>query len=289
MANKIFPSNERQGPDELLVNGPTIGKNRGPAVGVIPGNSIKTTAGRRLQRLGSRLLQPVIETYRLLPWTTRHTLKAGVNLFAVLYIFLTVPFRLAFYYDPYATTDIEGVNQWTEELTVFAVADGIADVFGLFQFVSFYRAWKHALGQLTSSIKSERKNNVHEPVRANSTNMLARTPSLRKRRGKTRWTIATINAFSSMKEGVVEKLLSRRKNAGDFFADSCLLFPEQYDQQAVAKTFCEVYVLAKTKFDDALAEYYREGVIKLSAMGILWLMELPRVTLLPCGFSWVAL
>lgn len=33
--------------------------------------------------------------------------------------------------------------------------------------------------------------------------------------------------------------------------------PEQYDQKAVAKTFCEVYVLAKAKFDEAITEFYR--------------------------------
>ncbi|KAJ8578920.1 hypothetical protein ON010_g282 [Phytophthora cinnamomi] len=43
---------------------------------------------------------------------------------------------------------------------------------------------------------------------------------------------------------------------GDFFADICLLFPEQYDQKAVAKTFCELYVLAKAKFDEAITECY---------------------------------
>ncbi|KAL3667688.1 hypothetical protein V7S43_007241 [Phytophthora oleae] len=45
--------------------------------------------------------------------------------------------------------------------------------------------------------------------------------------------------------------------AGDFFADSCLLFPDQFDQQARAKTFCELYVLAKTRFDAALTEFYQ--------------------------------
>ncbi|KAF1776518.1 Cyclic nucleotide-binding-like [Phytophthora cactorum] len=46
-------------------------------------------------------------------------------------------------------------------------------------------------------------------------------------------------------------------SAGDFFADACLLDPEQYEQKAVAKTFCELYVLAKSKFDEALTEFYR--------------------------------
>ncbi|KAG7392332.1 hypothetical protein PHYPSEUDO_000740 [Phytophthora pseudosyringae] len=46
--------------------------------------------------------------------------------------------------------------------------------------------------------------------------------------------------------------------SGDFFADVCLLFPDQFDEKAVAKTFCELYVLPKAKFDDAMSEFYRE-------------------------------
>ncbi|GMF15954.1 unnamed protein product [Phytophthora lilii] len=44
---------------------------------------------------------------------------------------------------------------------------------------------------------------------------------------------------------------------GDFFADSCLFFPEKYEEKAVAKTFCELYVLAKAKFDEAVTHLHR--------------------------------
>ncbi|KAH7485044.1 cGMP-gated cation channel alpha-1 [Phytophthora ramorum] len=52
---------------------------------------------------------------------------------------------------------------------------------------------------------------------------------------------------------------------GDFFAEMCLLFPEMYLQKAIAKTFCEMYVLTKAKFDEALAEYHhgREKEVRL--------------------------
>jgi CRP-like cAMP-binding protein len=43
---------------------------------------------------------------------------------------------------------------------------------------------------------------------------------------------------------------------GDFFAEMCLLFPDIYSQKATAKTFCELYVLTKAKFDEALAEHH---------------------------------
>eukprot|EP00644_Phytophthora_capsici_P009140 jgi/Phyca11/102409/e_gw1.6.694.1 len=45
---------------------------------------------------------------------------------------------------------------------------------------------------------------------------------------------------------------------GDFFADTCLLFPEKFEEKAIAKTFCELYVLAKAKFDDTMGDFYRE-------------------------------
>ncbi|TMW58327.1 hypothetical protein Poli38472_011915 [Pythium oligandrum] len=44
---------------------------------------------------------------------------------------------------------------------------------------------------------------------------------------------------------------------GDFFADCCLLFPEKYEEKAIAKTFCELYVLEKSKFDEAIHHFYR--------------------------------
>lgn len=44
---------------------------------------------------------------------------------------------------------------------------------------------------------------------------------------------------------------------GDFFADCCLLVPETYEEKATAKTFCELYVLDKARFDEALTHFYR--------------------------------
>ncbi|GMF22629.1 unnamed protein product [Phytophthora fragariaefolia] len=52
---------------------------------------------------------------------------------------------------------------------------------------------------------------------------------------------------------------------GDFFADTCLLFPEKFEEKAVAKTFCELYVLAKVKFDDAIDDFYRENKTEVRA------------------------
>lgn len=51
---------------------------------------------------------------------------------------------------------------------------------------------------------------------------------------------------------------SKECQTGDFFADSCLLAPEAYEEKAIAKTFCELYVLEKSEFDEALAHFYRD-------------------------------
>lgn len=50
---------------------------------------------------------------------------------------------------------------------------------------------------------------------------------------------------------------SKECQTGDFFADCCLLAPEKYEEKAVAKTFCELYVLDKSKFDAAISHFYR--------------------------------
>ncbi|KAH7485051.1 Cyclic nucleotide-gated channel cone photoreceptor subunit alpha [Phytophthora ramorum] len=51
---------------------------------------------------------------------------------------------------------------------------------------------------------------------------------------------------------------SKECQTGDFFAETCLLFPEKFEEKAVAKTFCELYVLSKGKFDEAMTDFYRE-------------------------------
>ncbi|KAE9019256.1 hypothetical protein PF011_g5911 [Phytophthora fragariae] len=58
---------------------------------------------------------------------------------------------------------------------------------------------------------------------------------------------------------------------GDFFADSCLFSPEKYEEKAVAKTFCELYVLAKAKFDGAITFSHRgnEAAVRARMIGTL--------------------
>lgn len=50
---------------------------------------------------------------------------------------------------------------------------------------------------------------------------------------------------------------TKQCGTGDFFADSCLLEPDKYEEKAVAKTFCELYVLEKASLDAAIVHFYR--------------------------------
>ncbi|GMF29139.1 unnamed protein product [Phytophthora lilii] len=43
---------------------------------------------------------------------------------------------------------------------------------------------------------------------------------------------------------------------GDVFAEICPLFPELFAERTIARTFCDLYVLTKAKFDDVMNQYY---------------------------------
>ncbi|KAG2820134.1 hypothetical protein PC116_g16645 [Phytophthora cactorum] len=179
--NKVRPRVDAlDGPGEvLLVSG------GGPSLSAIPTSKFR------------RVLHRVVHLYYLhLSWTTRQTLVVVVNLFVLLYLFVTVPFRVAFYYNPY-----DDHHSWTQELTVFIILDTIVDLTGLVQFGFFFRRWRWTQSSV-SSIKSEVAS-----TRRSETNTLTRTPSFiqQQRQGKVKWTIATILSESSMTEAVVSK------------------------------------------------------------------------------------
>ncbi|KAK1942883.1 Cyclic nucleotide-gated cation channel [Phytophthora citrophthora] len=193
-------STDQQGPQDLLI--PDESSIRGPTLSSLPE---KPETARRI--IARRLLRPLLETYQRLPWTTRHTISVGSHLYVVLYVFFTVPFRIAFYYNPYH----EKANQWTEALSIFVFTDGIADLLGFFQFLSFFRHWRKTFEQVKSSLTSE-KSNQPNTVEGNTTNKLARAHSFHIQGGITKWTIATIESLSTMTNGAAEKFMSLRKD-----------------------------------------------------------------------------
>ncbi|RLN72810.1 hypothetical protein BBJ28_00023040, partial [Nothophytophthora sp. Chile5] len=208
LRNKVAPVAEGQGPAEFLVvtAAPAISSTSKPRP---PSNLIPRT----WHRFHCWLLRPLTQLYHRLRWTTRQTISASISLFAALYIFSTVPFRIAFYYNPYASRETESAYRWTEELSVFAIMDIVVDFIGLVEFVSFYRVWKAAVWQLSDLANFDPdKKRTSDTGRPKTPKMLSHTPSFsRLQYGKTKWTLATIGPLASTPGGGADDDTSRRK------------------------------------------------------------------------------
>ncbi|OWZ08950.1 hypothetical protein PHMEG_00018428, partial [Phytophthora megakarya] len=150
----------------------------------------------RWKTLFSRYVESVERIYKKLPWTTRHTIRSCVSLYAVLYIFVTVPFRIAFYYNPF---DPGVHDHWTNELSVFTALDAVADLIGLYQFIRFYQLQKAIFGPRFISFDLgrtvSRTESLFQPPRiligASSFNNIPR--------GKIKWTLTSIGQSASLK------------------------------------------------------------------------------------------
>ncbi|KAG7387026.1 hypothetical protein PHYPSEUDO_014806 [Phytophthora pseudosyringae] len=169
---------------------------------------------RVCRRLYRRVARPVAKLYKKLPWTTRETASVLISLYAVLYIFLSVPFRIAFYYNPFQHTEAERIHRWTGELSIFSTLDIVADVIGLVEFASFYQVWKDAFSQLSASVSFElNKKLTRDANRLKGPRVLIRAPSSGLRRGKGKWTIASIGPLSSIPGAGAEDSSSQRSFA----------------------------------------------------------------------------
>ncbi|KAG7387018.1 hypothetical protein PHYPSEUDO_014798 [Phytophthora pseudosyringae] len=201
MVNKVFPSKDKRGPQGILVAGePSVSRDRsrGPSLETLPAYASWRICFSRL-----RIVQPLVEIYRRVPWTTRQTVTVAFNLYVLLYLFVSVPFRIAFYYSPRSTTN---VDEWTQALSVFSVADGVADMIGFVQFLDLRRSWRRV--QARNQQRPEKASMPDVPA------TLLRTPSgLDRRRGKARWTIATIAtiAASSSANGIADAALAQQE------------------------------------------------------------------------------
>jgi CRP-like cAMP-binding protein/voltage-gated potassium channel Kch len=162
---------------------------------------------RACRRLYRRVSRPLVKLYKRLPWTTRETAVVVVKFYTVLYVFLSVPFRLAFYYNPFQQSEREQVHRWTEELSIFTTMDIVADVIGVVEFLGFYRVWKDAFSQLSESVSFELgKKLTRDANRLKAPQVLIRRPSVSSglRRGKAKWTLASIRPLSSMPGGAAD-------------------------------------------------------------------------------------
>ncbi|ETN15567.1 hypothetical protein PPTG_06812 [Phytophthora nicotianae INRA-310] len=171
--------------------GPTL---KGPSV-VTQGFRSKPSHLRRPRRWP---FGPIETAYEKLPWTTRQTIRSSISLCAVLYIFFTVPFRIAFYYDPfnYGTTNTLG---WTEELSLFVAMDAVADLMGILEFLRFYQRQKKVFGPRFASFNVSKTHNLQQ-----STRLLMRSSSFKiQHRGKTKWTLASIGRHGNTMDDTI--------------------------------------------------------------------------------------
>ncbi|KAK1942877.1 cGMP-gated cation channel alpha-1 [Phytophthora citrophthora] len=152
------------------------------------------------RRLYRRVSKPVKDAYKKLPWTTRQTISVTISLYAALYLFLTIPFRIAFYYNPFQHSEQEQVHRWTEELNVFTPLDLTVDVIGFVEFVSFYHVWKDSFSQLSAAVSFELgKKLTRDANRLKMPKLLIHTHSSNGlRTGKAKWTLASIKPLSTV-------------------------------------------------------------------------------------------
>ncbi|KAF4037016.1 Cyclic nucleotide-binding domain [Phytophthora infestans] len=175
---KVYASGVSGGPTLLSSNGPSVATQE---IRFKPAISRHPRHNRRW---------PFETAYEKLSWTTRQTIRSSVSLCAILYIFLTIPFRIAFYYDTGETI----THHWTEELRVFAVLDAVADFIGILEFLRFYRLQKKVFGPRFASFDASKSASLQQASRR-----LMRSSSFSTaHRRKTEWTLASIGQSAEL-------------------------------------------------------------------------------------------
>ncbi|KAF4144633.1 hypothetical protein GN958_ATG06163 [Phytophthora infestans] len=66
----------------------------------------------------------------------------GMVVLELFYVFVSIPLRIGFLFDPYATDDWS--SGWTDELTVFTVLDVLADTAGFASLLDIFAAQRRA-------------------------------------------------------------------------------------------------------------------------------------------------
>ncbi|KAF1785490.1 Cyclic nucleotide-binding-like [Phytophthora cactorum] len=175
------------------------------ASGISGGPTLLTSNGPQWYPKASWTFGPFETAYKKLPWTTRQTIRSSVSLCAVLYVFFTFPFRIAFYYDPFSNGETI-THGWTEELSIFAAMDAVADLIGIVEFLRFYNLQKKVFGPRFASFDVSKTNSLQQPSR-----MLMRSSSFNTpHHGKTKWTLASIGRSASLHGNTVDDTISNR-------------------------------------------------------------------------------
>ncbi|KAG6617304.1 Voltage-gated Ion Channel [Phytophthora cinnamomi] len=206
MTQKVYAAGGGPRPSSVAATAAT-----GPPLGECPTADYRpkpklSRPHRRPWRLAClRAVEPLQRAYKRLSWTTRQTVRAAISLYAALYVFLTVPFRIAFYYDPYGRPDL---HRWTQALSYYAALDAVADVIGVVEFVRFYQLQRGLFARLGGS--DVRTGSRNESM-FRSMKVMTRTPSFNMmHRGKTKWTLASIAQSAAARGSAADDSLSRQ-------------------------------------------------------------------------------
>lgn len=136
--------------------------------------------------------RPIHRKYKKLSWTARTTISVVISLSTVLYVLVTVPFRIGFLYNPFGSF---GENvKWTPELGILLPIDVVFDAIGIMEFMEFYRVWKDAFSQLSQSVSFELGKKMSRDARSKSpkiTQRVRKTSSVM-RSTKAKWTLTTL-------------------------------------------------------------------------------------------------
>lgn len=186
------------GPPAVLL---TSASPRGPVAGEVPVRRSRSAGSSRrsLYRVlrqpflvvRRRVLRPLRDRYELLfSWSTRQTIAVAIHLLAALYVFLSVPFRIAFLYSPFELHH----RGWTPELTAFSALDVVADAVGAFEFWELFRLWRDSFSQLAASVDFELGKKMWRE--ANKSMAAGKMMGAGKNAAalKPQWTLATIGA-----------------------------------------------------------------------------------------------
>ncbi|GAB9467120.1 hypothetical protein Gpo141_00004479 [Globisporangium polare] len=136
--------------------------------------------------------RPIHRKYKKLSWTARTTISVTISLCTVLYVLVTVPFRIGFLYNPFGSF---GQNvKWTPELEILLPIDVVFDAIGIVEFMEFYRVWKDAFSQLSQSVSFELGKKMSRDARSKPpkiTQRVRKTSSVM-RSTKAKWTLTNL-------------------------------------------------------------------------------------------------
>ncbi|GMF54868.1 unnamed protein product [Phytophthora fragariaefolia] len=176
--------------------------------------TVKSAPRKQKDSFYYRLRHRVLNQYNRLSWNTRQTINVAISSVAVLYAFISVPFRIGFLYNPFDATEEER-HQWTWELTVFTPLDMVTDLIGVMEFLHFYGLWKNALTH------KEEETNFDEDVklmrgaskRLRNTNVLLRArTSVGLRQGKAKWTLANIGRTTTIYDSSADDMTLEKQS-----------------------------------------------------------------------------